>query len=165
MRLGVFREDTLKPIQVIGDCVVSMKWTIAIILALTGLSAMAGNKEAQIINRLCGDSIGAYLNMKPIFEDDRGIILKGFGAYWNEDHYLDKSGTVSVLFSSENVIYFYSEESDVAGEVYHCNSHTGVISVPISDFSHYPSCDNVKKSLDNEANRGAVYYDYCSEIL
>ncbi|MCC2678345.1 MAG: hypothetical protein K0R29_921 [Pseudobdellovibrio sp.] len=140
-----------------------MKWTIAIILAFTGLNAMAGSKEAEIINRECGNSIGAYLDMKPIFEDDRGIILKGFGAYWNEDHYLDKSGTVSVLFSSENVIYFYYEDSDVAGEVYRCDTRTGAITVPFSDFSHYPSCNNVKKSTDSEANRGTVYFDYCSE--
>lgn len=141
----------------------NVKWTIAIILALTGLNAMAGNKEADIINRLCSDSIGAYLDLKPIFEDDRGIILKGFGAYWDEDHYLDKSGTVSVLFSSENVIYFYSEESDVGGDVYRCDTHTGSISAPVTDYSHYPSCNNVKKSIESESNRGTVYYDYCSE--
>lgn len=140
-----------------------MKWTVAIMLTLSGLNAMAGAKKADLMNRLCSDSIGAYLDLKPIFEDDKGSLLEGFGAYWNEDHYLDNSGTVSVLFSSENIIYFYSEGSDVSGDVYRCDTQSGTISAPIKDYSHYPSCEDINKSIAHESNRGAVYYDYCSE--
>ena len=124
---------------------------------------MAGVSKAELVSQECGKSIGTYLEIKPIFEDESGNLLVGFGAYWNEDQYLDKSATISVLFSSENVIYFYSESSDVSGDVFRCDTQTGAITSPIQGYSHYPSCADVNKSIAAETNRGAVYYDYCVE--
>jgi hypothetical protein len=149
-----------------GDII--MKTALVVLLTLSGLSAIAGNnsagnKNAEIISRQCKESIAAYLEIQPIFEDDKGGLLEGFGAYWNEDQYLNRTGTVSVLFSSENVIYFYNESSDVGGDVYRCDTHTGTISIPVEGYSHYPSCEGINKSIATEVNRGSVYFDYCSE--
>jgi hypothetical protein len=139
-----------------------MKTSFAIILTFFSLNVLAANKDI-VINQQCSEGIASYLNINPIFTDDKGSLLRGFGANWNEDQYLNRSGTVSVLFSSENVIYFYNESSDVGGEVYRCDTHNGTISVPVDGYSHYPSCGNINAALASEVNRGSVFYDYCSE--
>jgi hypothetical protein len=140
-----------------------MKHAIAILVSLVSLNAMGRSLQADIITHECSESIASYLDIKPIFQDDSGDLLTGFGAAWNEDQYLNRTGTVSVLFSSENVVYLYNESSDVGGEVYRCDTHTGSITVPVDGYSHYPSCEGINKSIAAESNRGAVYYDYCSE--
>jgi hypothetical protein len=112
-------------------------------------------------SNLCQKGIGEYLQITPIFKDDKGRQLLGFGATWDEDLYSDDKGNVSVLFSSENVVYLYHEGSDVGGDVYRCDNNTGSTSLGVKFRGHYPSCNSVNEAIAAEANSGKVFFDYC----
>lgn len=136
---------------------------IAVLLLTQTLFAKTSRKSEALISQRCVRALTDYLDEKVILKTEDTTLLRGFGAAWDESLYMNGETTASLLFSSEKVIYFYNEGSDVSGEVYRCDRETGEISLPLKNESHYPSCDVINEAIVAESATGAQYYDYCAE--
>lgn len=137
--------------------------SIFAVLFLT--SAIAQAKQVTLGSDLCRQEITKLIELELIYKDHKGREMRGFEARWDESAYLDKKQYISLLFASENVEYFYTEDSDVAGDVIRCDKLNGGKSSRIlpKGFSHYPSCESINDAIRLEAAAGKVSYDYCKD--